>query len=139
MKLKAKPCNGCAVAGDPVDLSTGLFIYQQTDLVLPDVIPISLTRVYRPNDPKWRPFGTGTKHPYEMFLVGDQTAYTYSQLILPDGGKIRFDRISPGSSNIGAIMECTTSPTAFYKGTLTGYSDHWDLTGRTFDRSLLGR
>jgi len=121
------PCNGCSKDGDPVDLSTGLFVYQQTDLMLPDVIPISLTRIYRPNDTKWRPFGSGTRHPYEMFLVGDQTAYTYAQLILPDGGKIRFDRISPGTSNVGANMECTTSPTAFYKGTLTGYADHWDL------------
>ena len=120
--------------GDPVNLGTGLFVYQQTDLVLPDTIPISLTRIYRPNDPKWRPFGSGTRHPYEMFLVGDQTYYTYADLILPDGGKIRFNRFSPGSGPSGAIMEATSTPTQFYKSTLTYYESvggvaekRWDL------------
>jgi RHS repeat-associated protein len=120
--------------GDPVNLGTGLFVHHQTDLVLPDVIPISLTRIYRPNDPKWRPFGSGTRHPYEMFLVGDQTTYSYADLILPDGGKIRFNRISPGTGPSGAIMEATTTPTAFYKSTLTYYASsggaaeaRWDL------------
>ena len=140
------PCNGCSTDGDPVDLSTGLFVYRQTDLVLPDVIPISLTRVYRPNDPKWRPFGSGTRHPYEMFLVGDQATYTYAQLILPDGGKIRFDRISPGTGLTGAIMECVTSPTSFYKAKLQFYgiwsNGYWDLKvkdGTTYRFPVDGR
>src|SRR3989304_4439352 len=34
--------------GDPVDLGTGLFVMRKTDLVLPDLIPIVLTRTYRP-------------------------------------------------------------------------------------------
>jgi len=144
--VAAPPCSGCGKDGDPVDLSTGLFVYQQTDLVLPDVIPISLTRVYRPNDPKWRPFGSGTRHPYEMFLVGDQTYYTYAQLILPDGGKIRFDRISPGTGLTDAVMECTTSPTSFYKARLTfsgvwsnGYFDVKVKDGTTYRFSVDGR
>jgi Domain of unknown function (DUF6531) len=33
--------------GDPVDLGTGLFILRKTDLVLPDVMPIALTRTHR--------------------------------------------------------------------------------------------
>src|SRR5205085_7691684 len=119
-----------AMDGDPVDLGTGLFVYTQTDLVLPDIIPISLTRVYRPNDPKWRPFGSGTRHSYEMFLVGDRTSYSYAQLILPDGGKIRFDRISPGTGPDGAIMQATTTPTGFYNATLTYYPGRWDLKTR---------
>jgi RHS repeat-associated protein len=124
----------CTCDADPVNLGTGLFVYSQADLILPDIIPISLTRIYRPNDPKWRPFGSGTRHPYEMFLVGDQTNYSYADLILPDGGKIRFNRISPGTGPTGAIMEATTTATAFYKSTLTFYSSpggsaegRWDL------------
>jgi len=124
----------CTCDADPVNLGTGLFVYSQTDLVLPDVIPVALTRRYRPNDPKWRPFGSGTRHPYEMFLVGDQTTYSYADLILPDGGKIRFNRFSPGTGPSGAIMEATTTPTPFYKSTLTYYASaggaaeaRWDL------------
>jgi hypothetical protein len=32
--------------GDPVQLSTGQFIYTKSDLALPDTVPISLTRTY---------------------------------------------------------------------------------------------
>jgi hypothetical protein len=39
---------GGSSGGDPVDLGTGLFVHQKTDLFLPDVIPIALTRTYRP-------------------------------------------------------------------------------------------
>ena len=72
--------------GEPVDLSTGLFVYERTDLVLPDTIPISLTRTYRQSDTVSRPFGIGMTHPYEIFMVGDTRPYTYQELILPDGG-----------------------------------------------------
>src|SRR5262249_20830353 len=40
------PCGNCQ-DGDPVDLSTGLFVYSKTDLMLPDIMPITLTRTYR--------------------------------------------------------------------------------------------
>src|SRR5438445_817443 len=42
------------------DLSTGLLVLNQTDLVVRDVIPISLTRTYRQADTVSRPFGIGT-------------------------------------------------------------------------------
>src|SRR5262249_13809140 len=37
----APPPPGSKDAGEPVDLLTGLFIYRKTDLVLPDVIPLT--------------------------------------------------------------------------------------------------
>ena len=88
-------------AGDPVQLSSGLFVYNKTDLVLPNVIPISLTRTYRPNDSWSRPFGIRATHPYEMFLGGDGNNYgttAYIDLILPDGTRIHFVGDGPGPS-----------------------------------------
>ncbi len=43
------PVNGASTnAGDPVDLASGLFVYQHTDLDVPDsMMPVSLTRTYR--------------------------------------------------------------------------------------------
>ena len=85
--------------GEPVMLSTGLFVYNKTDLVLPDVIPLSLTRTYRPNDSWSRPFGIGATHPYEMFIGGDGTEFgttAYIDLILPDGTRIHFTGVGPG-------------------------------------------
>jgi hypothetical protein len=43
--------------GDPVDLGTGLFVYEKTDIFIPDIIPLALKRTYRPNDSQSRPFG----------------------------------------------------------------------------------
>jgi len=115
--------------GDPVDLGTGLFVLEKTDLFLPDIIPIKLTRTYRQNDTLSRPFGIGTTHPYEIFLVGDKVAYTYAELILADGGRIRYNRISAGTSNTDAVMEHTSTQTMFYKSVLSWNSARagWDI------------
>jgi RHS repeat-associated protein len=123
------PPGGDKEDSDPVDLATGLFVYEKTDAFLPDVIPIGLTRTYRPNDPVSRPFGRGATHSYELHLVGDRVAYTYAELVLPDGGRIRYDRTSPGTSHTDAVMEATATPTAFIKSVLSWNSQHsgWDL------------
>ncbi len=107
------------MAADPVACGTGLFMLSNTDLYLPDVIPIDLTRVYRTNDWYERPFGYGASHAYEMFLVGDIVAYTYADLIQADGSRIHYDRISPGSDFSDAVMESTTTAGEFYKSVLS--------------------
>jgi RHS repeat-associated protein len=84
---------GGSGGGDPVDLSSGIFVYNKTDLVLSDVVPLSLARAYRPYDSWSRPFGIGASHNYEIFLGGDGTAFgttPYIDLILADGSRIHF-------------------------------------------------
>jgi len=118
------PGNNNGSGGEPVDLGTGLFIYTHTDLVLPDVIPLTLTRTYRQSDPYSRAFGIGTTHPYDIFLWSpDLLANIY--LILPDGGRIHF-------AQSGSIWQCTESPTSFYgatisSGTIVGGATGWIL------------
>lgn len=112
--------------GDPVDLSTGLFVLEKTDLVLPDTIPISLTRSYRPLDTASRPFGVGSSHPYEMFLWSNNN-YQETDLILPDGGRIHYVRVSPGSLWYDAVYEHTSTPSAFYKSQIYHNGTGWDL------------
>jgi len=118
--------------GEPVDLGTGLFTLEKVDLVLPDVIPIVIRRQYRPGNYNPRIFGDYISHSYLMYLVGDQTTYSYAQLVLPDGIKVRFNRTSPGTDKPGAIMEHTATPTAFYKARLTWNATRngWDITLR---------
>lgn len=106
----ATPPGSSAVGGDPVDLSTGLFVYNQTDLVLPDTIPIVLSRTYRPNDAADRPFGKGATNPYDIYLWFN--FWTSVDLVLPDGGKVSYDATPTG-------YEHTSTPTVFYKSTLT--------------------
>ncbi|HEX8291154.1 MAG TPA: Ig-like domain-containing protein, partial [Pyrinomonadaceae bacterium] len=112
--------------GDPVNLGTGLFVHSHTDLAVADTTPVALTRTYRQNDLSSRAFGIGATHGYEMFLVGDAFPYTYQDLILPDGGRVRFTRVSPGTSYGDAVYE-SLSPTSFYKARLTWNGDGWNI------------
>jgi RHS repeat-associated protein len=106
-------------SGDPVDLSTGLFQYQKTDLFLPDVMPLTLERSYRQNDNQSRPFGIGASDSYEIFLVGDTSAYSYVELVLSDGFRVHFYRTTSGTSFTGAAFAHTSTPTSWYGATVT--------------------
>jgi YD repeat-containing protein len=112
---------------DPVDLSSGLFVMEKTDLVLPDVLPVALTRTYRPGDTDSRPFGIGATHPYAMFLWS-ANQYQEADLVLPDGGRVHYVRISPGTGFTDAIFEHTTTPTVFSKSKIAWNGHGWDLT-----------
>lgn len=112
--------------GDPVDLSTGLFVMEKTDFFIPDILPINLRRTYRPGDAQSRPFGVGSSHPYDCFLWSDNN-FQEADLILADGGKIHYDRISPGTGTTNAIYEHVTTPGAFYKSTIMWNGNGWDL------------
>ncbi|WP_447980244.1 RHS repeat-associated core domain-containing protein [Candidatus Nitrospira bockiana] len=102
--------------GDPVDLATGLFVLDKTDLVVPDILPITLTRTYRPGDTFPRPFGLGSTHPYHLWLLEDGVCQTIS-LILPNGARIPYVRTSGTNCN-DAVLEHTSSPTHYYKSRL---------------------
>src|SRR6185369_4870740 len=110
-----KPCNPASEMGDPVDTATGLFVYSKTDFVIPDTLPITFTRTYRQLDTQVRPFGIGMSHSYEMFLVGTTWPYTFVDLILPDGGRVHYDRISAGTSFNDAVAVHSRGASAFYQ------------------------
>ncbi|SMF56459.1 RHS repeat-associated core domain-containing protein [Pseudogulbenkiania subflava] len=113
--------------GDPVDCGTGLFLVKRTDLFLADTLPIALSRTYRPGDSTSRPFGVGTTHPYEMLLWSNNN-YQTADLILPDGGRIHYVRISAGTSYADAVYEHTATPTRFYKSRLAWNGNGWNVT-----------
>ena len=116
------PGDCCGNDGDPVNLTTGIFTYEMTDLVVQDVMPLALTRTYssQDNDPSSpRAFGIGMTHPYAIFLHSENT-FQEADLILPDGGRVHYVR-TPESGEIWwqTIFEHTTSPTAFFKSRIT--------------------
>ncbi|MBI4904432.1 MAG: RHS repeat protein [Acidobacteria bacterium] len=117
--------------GDPIELCSGMFQEHNVDMTLPDVAPIQLTRSYRPGDHLSRPFGVGTSHSYEMFLVGTTNGYTWMDLILPSGSKIHFVRTSAGTSWTDAVLEHTSTPSQWYKAKISWRSTGgWDLRTR---------
>lgn len=95
---------GNATAGDPIDLRTGRFSYTETDIVINDVVPISLERIYRPNDTKLREFGIGTvtNYSYRLYAVPG-TALGTIKLILPNGSPLYFTHVS--GSGFGSVWE----------------------------------
>ena len=123
------PPGGCGgQGGDPVDCYTGLFLLQRTDLSLPGTIPIAVTRTYRPRDTASRAFGIGTNHLYDIFTVGDTFPYTFQDLILPDGGRVHFQRTSPGTGFSDAVYEHKSSPTEFQGAVITYVGGRWRLS-----------
>lgn len=126
------PDGGCK-AGDPVDCYTGLFLNEKVDLAIPDTIPLEVRRSYRNRDTASRAFGIGTNLSYDFFLVGDTSPWTYQDLILPDGGRIHYARISPGTSFADAVYQNTSSPGRYY-GSIIKHGvtseTYWTLTLR---------
>jgi YD repeat-containing protein len=111
-----------------VDLRTGRFILAKTDLFVPDSLPISFTRSYRP----WKPHSSVWDHParhlYDLYPVGDRHPYTYIQLILPDGTTIHYGRVNPGTGYADAVYANTTSRTLFRDSQFKWNGNGWDLT-----------
>src|SRR5262249_9082825 len=116
--------------GDPVDLATGLFVLRTTDLFLPDVVPIALTRTHRVGSALQgvRPFGLGSAHLYELFLFPD-LQFQEIDLILPDGGRVHYPRSSPGTGPAGAVFEHTATSSLFFKSRIQRLKNNtWQLT-----------
>jgi YD repeat-containing protein len=118
---------------DPVDPSTGVFGLHKTDLYLPDVIPLALTRTYNSADSAVaRPFGRGMTHPYAMFLWSAQQ-WQQADLILPEGGRVHYVRTSPGTSWVDAVFvhqetqTTSATPTAWYKSVISWNGNGWNL------------
>jgi RHS repeat-associated protein len=118
--------------GDPVDLGTGLLVDTHTDLFLPDVMPISMTRTYRQADSAVRPFGIGQNFDYGIFLHTDDATneYQHAELVLPDGGKVRYSRTSAGTGFHDAVYRNDDSASEWYRSTITWRGNGWNLTTR---------
>ena len=71
--------------------------------------------------------GVGTTHNAEWYLTGDPGAVQRIDLIKEDGGRIRFDRTTPGSSYVNAMLQHTETATEFYGARLGWVGHRWAL------------
>jgi len=87
------------------DLATGVYIREDDDLVVNTPLPIVLRRTYNSLDNRSRQFGLDTTHPGEWWIYGDSDPRVpWGDLILANGARIHFVRISPGDTQEGAIL-----------------------------------
>lgn len=119
-----------------VDLHSGMFVLRQTDFFIPDIIPLSLTRTYRPWDSQVRAFGPGTNHPYDICPTGTRFPYTYMDLNLEDGRQIHFSRISKGTGYADAVFRHSDTSSEFYGARIAWNGDGWTLNFRDGRRFL---
>jgi len=113
-----------------VDLHTGRFILRQTDLFVPDVMPLSLTRTYIIWDYHSRAFGIGGNHPYDICPTGTRFPYTYQDLNLEDGYQVHMPRISKGTGYADAVFRHSDTSSEFYGARDAWNGNGWTLTFR---------
>jgi hypothetical protein len=110
-----------------VDLRSGMFVLRKTDLFVSDVMPLALTRTYRPWDNHSRAFGFGTNHPYDICPTGPRSPYSSMDLNLEDGMGIHFDRISRGTGYADAVLEYHDTSDEFYGAQIWWNGNGWTL------------
>lgn len=116
-----------------VDLSTGMLRVSETDLVVDDVVPVELTRGYRPVYGTLAPqesagaFGLGSDLSFAMELDVSQAVQS-ATLELADGMSIPYRRVSDGTGRDDALLEHRGTPTPFHGSTIVWNGWGWDLS-----------
>ena len=113
-----------------VNLRNGNFKLLQTDLFVPDVTPLTLTRTYHAWDRNIRAFGVGTNHPYDICPTGTRLPYTYVDLNLEDGNVVYLPRISKGTGYADAVFRHSRSSSEFYGAQIAWNGNGWTMTFR---------
>jgi len=123
-KLTPSPLTMNAIAADPFDVETGIYIRVYHDLFIKDSIPIDFIRTQRNMDSRSRSFGIGSSTSYDMFIVGDTNDFTWVALVMGDGSKETYARISSGTGYADGVFENKTSPDEFFGSRIS-----WDGRG----------
>ena len=111
-----------------VNLRTGRFVLRQTDLFVPDVMPLSLTRTYISWEYHSRAFGVGGNHPYDICPTGTRNPYTYMDLDLEGDRWLRLRRISKGTGYADAVFRHEATSSEFYGAQVAWNGNGWTLT-----------
>lgn len=98
--------------GDPVDLATGTYVASRTDIAIPDVMPISISRTYQQFDATSNAFGGWTMS-YDLSLY-QASGSTDINVVLSDRTQIPF---ALQSTDVWKVVSVPAG--AFYGATLT--------------------
>ena len=127
--LSGGPNDGGSRAGDPVDLSTGFFYVDKTDMVLPGRIPVVITRTHRTNMPNPGLFGYGATASFDIWLQAPSVFNNQTIVLVSPGNKQDiFSRQSDGT-----YVNTTSPRLRGARLTVTGPADERDYTLRFKD------
>jgi YD repeat-containing protein len=113
-----------------IDMATGLYEREDEDMVLRDAPSFILRRIYRTRDGQSRAFGVGASDSGDWYLIGDGSTFQWAELILEDGARIHYDRVTSGTSVLNARFEHWSTPTAFYGSQLAWHGSDWIIRER---------
>jgi hypothetical protein len=111
-----------------VNLRNGNLKLLQTDLFVPDIMPLSLTRTYFAWNPHSQAFGVGANHPYDICPTGTRFPYTFMDLNLEDGYKVYMPRISKGTGYADAVFRHSRSSSEFFGAQIAWNGNGWTMT-----------
>lgn len=118
-----------------IDLSTGLYIRKNEDLIVRGTPPLILRRTYISRFRESKQFGVGAMHNGEWYVIGDSTRFQWAALVRPGQSRIAFERTSPGASLLNAMFEHRSSA-GEWQGAKLGWTGlNWAL--RKADGSLM--
>jgi YD repeat-containing protein len=118
-----------------IDFATGIYVRNDQDLIVRGGdLPVVLQRTYNSKDPESGAFGAGTSHNGEWYLVGDGQQFQWAQLVMAEGSRIDYGRVTWGTSVWNAMFEHTATPTVFYQSRLGWTGTRWAL--RWYDGSV---
>ena len=83
-QLSLGRCIFCIFAGDPVNMSTGNFIYGHNDIEVGGAVPLSFRRFYNIQSDYRGVFGKGWVHNYEIKVIPD-LSYGGVRILFEDG------------------------------------------------------
>ena len=113
------------------DLSTGVYIREDDDLVVNTPLPIVLRRTYNSLDAFSRQFGLDATHSGEWWIYGKgDPAVPWGDLILATGLRIHFVRITPGDTRDGAILRHDSTAGEFNGALLSWTGSLWEMRFR---------
>ena len=113
-----------------IHLGTGLYIREDEDLVVGGTPALILRRTHRSGHRLASGFGIGTTHNGELHLVGDPEKFQWVALVLADGGWVRFERTSSGTSFYNAMYEHRATPSEWLGAQLGWTGNGWALRRR---------
>jgi YD repeat-containing protein len=106
-----------------------LFVMARTDFPFDRQRDLSFVRKYRPQDDSSRSFGIGSNDSFDIFPAGDSQTFSSLDLILADGGRVHFDRVSRGTGYADAKLRAAGvyMGTPFNQSRLEWNGNGWDL------------
>jgi YD repeat-containing protein len=105
-----------------------LFVMARTDFPFEGQRNLSFIRKYRPQDDRSSSFGIGGNDSFDIFPAGDSQTFSSLDLILEDGGRVQFSRVSRGTGFANAKLRAGTyAGSPFSRSALEWNGNGWDL------------